>query len=209
MTDIEALIDIERNRLLEVLGKLDSQQWNAPSLCAGWRVRDVVVHLLMPYQLSVSRFLAKMAAARFNFDTMADRWATGDTRSHAELMEALQATKEGRFNIPGAPPEAPLSHLVIHAEDIYRPLGIDHTINPRSANIVLNQMITPQARRSLKPGLLEGLAFSAHDSGWTYGNGAQVSGSASALIRTLAGRAGAADELTGDGADQIRQRALR
>jgi uncharacterized protein (TIGR03083 family) len=209
MTDIEALIDIERNRLLEVLGKLDDQQWNAPSLCAGWRVRDVVVHLLMPYQLSVPRFLAKMAAARFKFDTMAGRWATGDTRSHAQLMDALRATKGARFNIPGAPPEAPLSHLVIHAEDIYRPLGIDHTINPRSANIVLNQMITPQARRSLKPGLLEGLAFSAHDSGWSYGTGAQVSGSASALIRTLAGRAGAADELTGDGADQIRQRALR
>jgi hypothetical protein len=98
--------------------------------------------------------------------------------------------------------------LVIHAEDIYQPLGIDHTINPQSANIVLEQMTTPQARRSLKPGLLDGLAFSAHETGWSYGTGAQVIGSASALIRTLAGRAAATDELIGDGAAQIRRLAV-
>jgi uncharacterized protein (TIGR03083 family) len=208
MTDIEALIDIERTRLLEVLEKLDNQQWNAASLCAGWRVRDVVVHLLMPYHLSVPRFLGKMAAAGFKFDKMADRLATGDTRPNGRLLDALRATKESRFNIPGSRPEAPLCHLVIHAEDIYQPLGIDHTINPQSANIVLEQMTTPQARRSLKPGLLDGLAFSAHETGWSYGTGAQVIGSASALIRTLAGRAAATDELIGDGAAQIRRLAV-
>jgi hypothetical protein len=64
------------------------------------------------------------------------------------------------------------------------------------------------ARRSLKPGLLDGLAFSAHDTGWSYGTGAEVIGSASALIATIAGRAATTDELTGDGAAQIRRRAL-
>jgi hypothetical protein len=98
--------------------------------------------------------------------------------------------------------------LVIHAEDIYRPLAIDHTINPQSANIVLEQLTTPQARRSLKPGLLDGLAFSAYDTGWSYGTGAEVIGSASALIATMAGRAVAAGELTGEGGAQIRRRAM-
>lgn len=208
MNEIDALIDTERTRLLDVLEKLDNEQWNAASLCAGWRVRDVVVHLLMPYHLSVPRFISKMAAAGFKFDKMADRWATGDTRPNGQILDALRATKEGRFGIPGAPPEAPLCHLVIHAEDIYRPLGIRHTINPQSANIVLEQLTTPQARRSLKPGLLDGLAFSAHDTGWSYGTGPEVIGSASALISTIACRAAATDELTGDGAAQIRRRAL-
>jgi uncharacterized protein (TIGR03083 family) len=208
MNEIEALIDTERTRLLRVLEKLDNEQWNAPSLCAGWRVRDVVVHLLMPYHLSVPRFLSKMAAAGFKFDKMAYRWATGDARPNGDILDALRDTVDGRFRIPGAPPEAPLCHLVIHAEDIYRPLGIDHTINQQSANIVLEQLTTPEARRSLKPGLLDGLAFSAHDTGWSYGVGAEVVGSASALITTLSGRSAATDELTGDGAAQIRRRAL-
>lgn len=204
MNDIDALIDIELTRLLNVLGKLDDRQWNTASSCAGWRVRDVAVHLLMPYQMSVPRFFIKMAAAGFNFDKMADRWATEDTRTHEQILEALRLTNQAPFHVPGAPPEAPLSHLVIHAEDIYQPLGIKHTINPQSANIVLNQLTTARARRSLKPGMFEGLAFSARDSGWSYGTGAEVIGSASALITTLAGRAAAVDKLSGDGVTQIR-----
>lgn len=208
MNDIDALINTERNRLLDVLEDLDNEQWNAASLCGGWRVREVVVHILMPYEQSIPRFFTKMAAAKFSFDKMADRWATEDTRSTGQLVDALRLTKEGRFGVPGAPQEAPLSHLVIHAEDIYRPLGIRHTIDPLSANIVLDQLTSKRARRSLKPGLLEGLAFSAHDTGWSYGTGAEVVGSASAIIATFAGRAGTTDEFTGDGVALIRQRAL-
>ena len=44
----------------------------APTLCGGWSVKDLVVHLLMPYELSVPRFLGRLAAAGFRFDTMAE-----------------------------------------------------------------------------------------------------------------------------------------
>jgi len=208
MNEIKALIDAERTRMLGVLEKLDNEQWHSSSLCAGWRVRDVVVHLLMPYQLTVTRFLGNMAAAGFKFDTMADRWAKGDNRPNRQIVDALRLTATARFRIPGAPPEAPLCHLVIHAQDIYRPLGIDHSIDPQSANIVLDQLTSSRARRALKPGLLDGLAFTAHDSGWKYGTGAEVIGSASALVTTLAGRPAATHELTGSGAAQVRRRLL-
>ncbi|MCX6497984.1 MAG: maleylpyruvate isomerase family mycothiol-dependent enzyme [Arthrobacter sp.] len=208
MTEIDALIDAERTRLVDALEGLDAEQWNEPSLCAGWRVRDVAVHLLMPYEMSVPRFFGRMAASGFKFDAMADRWATGDTRPTRDIVDALRATKEGRFGIPGAPPEAPLCHLVIHAEDIYRPLGIDRTINPQSANIVLDQLVGPKARRALKSGLIDGLALSAHDTGWSYGTGAEVTGNAAALISTLSGRPQASQELTGDGAARVQRQLL-
>jgi uncharacterized damage-inducible protein DinB len=57
--EIEARVDVERQRLLAVLEGLDAAAWQAPSLCAGWSVRDLVVHLLMPYELSVPRFLLR------------------------------------------------------------------------------------------------------------------------------------------------------
>jgi hypothetical protein len=147
-----------------------------------------------------------MPAARFKFDTLADRWATGDTRSNAQILQALRGTAQSRFRIPGAPPEAPLSHLVIHAEDIYRPLGIDYAIDPSTATVVLDQLTSPRARRSLAPGLLDGLALTASDIDWRYGTGPEVMASATALITTIAGRRAAVEELSGSGADEIRQR---
>lgn len=206
MSEIDALVDGERQALIAVLEQLDEAQWDTPSLCAGWSVRDAVVHLLMPYELSVPRFLGNLAVARFDFDTMADRWARRDPRSHREVLDALRATAHGRFRVPGAPAEAPLSHLVIHLEDIYRPLGVACRTSPRSAEVVLDQMTGPRFRGSLTPGLLDGLALSASDADWTFGNGAPVVGSASALITTLAGRSVALDELSGDGAVSVRER---
>ena len=206
MTEIDALVDSERRALLAVLEQLDDAQWRTPSLCVGWSVRDLVVHLLMPYEVSVPRFVGRLAAARFRFDTMADRWARRDPRSPRQVLDALRATASGRFAIPGAPPEAPLSHLVIHLEDVYRPLGVTDRCSSRSAEVVLDQMTGPRFRSTLTPGLLDGLAFSATDADWDFGAGAPVVGRASALITTLAGRSAALDELSGAGAARVRER---
>lgn len=59
---------------------------------------------------------------------------------------------------------------------------------------------------ALIPGLLDGLAISATDTDWTFGSGAPVVGSASALITTLAGRSAALDELSGYGTAQVCER---
>ena len=210
MTDIEEDVDervrTERTRLLSVLDGLDEQQWETPSLCAGWTVRDVVVHVLMPYELSVPRFLLRMLRARFDFDRAADRWATTDTRPPAEVVAGLRATEHGAFSVPGAPVEAPLSHLVIHAQDVYRPLGVPSPTDPENARMVLDQLTGPRARGSLAPGILEGLAFSATDTDWRYGQGAPVSGPATALLPALAGRTDPLAELTGAGVAALRVR---
>ncbi|NKX51863.1 maleylpyruvate isomerase family mycothiol-dependent enzyme, partial [Arthrobacter deserti] len=73
---VETRVETERAKLLQVLEGLDEQQWSLPSLCAGWSVRDLAVHLLMPYEVSVPRFLAMMLRAGFDFNRAADRWAT-------------------------------------------------------------------------------------------------------------------------------------
>ena len=93
MDEVEALVELERQALLEVLEQLDERQWDTPSLCTGWRVREVVVHLLMPYELPAPAFLLRLAAARFRFDTMADR------DEAAELSAGAQALARERFGI--------------------------------------------------------------------------------------------------------------
>jgi uncharacterized protein (TIGR03083 family) len=195
-----------RGRLLAVLDGLDDAAWRTPSLCAGWSVRDVVVHLLMPYELSVPRFLLLMARARGNFDRVADRWAREDPRTPTQAVAALRATADRTFTGgPGAPPDAPLTHLVIHAEDVYRPLGTPSPTDPADAVVALQQLSSPRFQ-GLAPGLQDGLSFTATDADWRSGSGPLVSGTATALMTTLAGRTAALGELTGDGVATARER---
>jgi uncharacterized protein (TIGR03083 family) len=204
--DIDARVTAERTALLAVLEGLDDAAWRTPSLCAGWSVRDLVVHVLMAYELSLPRFAVMMLRARFDFDRVADRWARGDTRSPAEVSRALRATAGRRFVVPGAPAEAPLSHLVLHAQDVYRPLGVTSPTDPGSARIVLDQLTGPWGRGQLASGVLDGLAFSATDTDWRLGEGAAVRGPAAALLTTLAGRTAALGDLAGEGVPTLRDR---
>ena len=206
MTDIQPLLVTETEALVAALHSLDHHRWRTPSLCEGWTVRDAVVHLLMPYELSFPRFLTGLARARFSFDAMADQWAREDPRAPAIALDALAGSPQRRFAVPGAPPEAPLSHLVIHAEDIVRSLGLVHRPGPVAARVVLDQTTSPRFRKSLPTGLLDGLAYRATDIDWRFGDGAEVTGTASALITTLAGRIAAIDELNGPGAHTVRAR---
>src|SRR3954462_4735747 len=102
---VETRVETERARLLQVLEGLDEQQWLVPSLCTGWSVRDLAVHLLMPYEVSMPRFMVMMLRARFDFDRAADRWATSDGRSRSEVLAGLRNTRHRRFSVPGAPAE--------------------------------------------------------------------------------------------------------
>lgn len=203
MTEITALLDAERERLVTVLEGLDDAQWEVKSLCGGWSVRDVAVHLLMPFELSVPQFVVKLAAARFDFDRAAARWARVDRRTPTEVIEGVRATAGRPFRVPGAPPEAPLNHIVCHVEDIYRPLGVAYRTSPRSADLTLEQLTNERARNALTKGLLDGLAFASTDTDWRFGAGAEVTGTASALITTITGRRAALDELAGPGAAEL------
>ena len=62
----------ERRDLASMLAGLTPEQWDAPSLCAGWRSREVIAHITMPYRLSTPRILLKMVKARGNFNRMSD-----------------------------------------------------------------------------------------------------------------------------------------
>ena len=45
MSDVWTTIAAERGALAEDLANLTPAQWDTPSLCGGWTVRDIVAHL--------------------------------------------------------------------------------------------------------------------------------------------------------------------
>lgn len=165
------------------LTRLSQPQWEAPSLCQGWSVRDLCSHLLMPYELSTGRFLGGIVKARMNFDRLADRWVTQDDRSGPQLSAALAATTAAGFAVPGAGPLAPLAHLTIHSEDVRRPLGLPGAVAAPSAVLVLDDVTS--GKHSVGADRLSGLRFVATDADWSLGAGPEVAGTGPRSARSV------------------------
>jgi uncharacterized protein (TIGR03083 family) len=128
----------ERARLLALLERLTPEQWGSPSLCAGWRVREVVAHMTMPFRTTPLRFLTGLARARFSFDRYADRAARADTAALTddELLAQLQDNIRHGWRPPGGGEAGALSHDVIHGLDITEPLGLPAPPPERIATVL-------------------------------------------------------------------------
>jgi uncharacterized protein (TIGR03083 family) len=201
------MIADERIGLADELADLTDAQWATPSLCAGWTVRNVVVHLLMPFHVSLPSMLWKMATNGFDLDKVSDKFAKSDTRPERELLDDLRANADHHFSPPGFGPEAPLTDLVVHGQDIRRPLGLAHRIPDDHARVVLDMLVTPKASKAFaKKGLLTGLRLEVDELHWSYGSGQVVAGGAEPVIMTLAGRTALLDDLSGPGLDELRRR---
>jgi len=201
------MIADERRLTAGLLDGLTDEQWETPSLCDGWSVREVVAHLLMPFSVSLPRMALMLARSGFDLDKTSDRFARREQRTNAELAAALRANAEHRFTPPGLGPEAPLTDIVVHTQDISRPLGIPTPIPAEHAHVVLDFLVSPKAVRGFVPaGLTEGLTFTSVDTGWLHGSGSEVTGSATDLMLAIAGRRGAIDALSGNGVEVLRSR---
>lgn len=85
----------ERERLAGLFGDLTPEQWDAASLCDGWRVREVVAHMTMPFRTKPLTVMGGLVRARFSFDRYADR----DARSAAAAMSEAELVGLLRRNI--------------------------------------------------------------------------------------------------------------
>ncbi|WP_235916619.1 maleylpyruvate isomerase family mycothiol-dependent enzyme [Antrihabitans cavernicola] len=108
-----------------MLAQASPDQWAEPSLCDGWRVREVVAHITMSYRISMPRFLFGLARSGFKFNSYSDQQARADaTRlTDAQLLASLQDNIEHPWRPPGGGQVGALSHDVIHGFDITEPLG--------------------------------------------------------------------------------------
>lgn len=128
----------ERERLVTLLADLDPDQWAAPSLCEGWRVREVVAHLTMPFRTNPPRLLAGLVRSGLSFNRFADRDARAvtATMSDAAILELLRKNIRHPWRPPGAGQAAALSHDVIHGLDITEPLGVPGPPPTRIARVL-------------------------------------------------------------------------
>jgi uncharacterized protein (TIGR03083 family) len=195
LTDV---IAAERRDLADLLAALPEQAWDLPTLCAGWRVRDLVAHVTMPFRYGTARFVAELARSRGNFSAMADRCARRDGAGRpADLLAALRDNATHPWKPPGGGYQGALTHDVIHGLDVVVPLGIGRSVPADRLRIVLDSITTPSARKHFGTDLT-GVELRADDIDWSYGSGRRLSGSAQDLALVLCGRKLPPRRLSGD-----------
>jgi uncharacterized protein (TIGR03083 family) len=196
--DVWRAIDTERAGLADLLDELTPVEWAAPSLCTGWRVRDVAAHLTLAHMPPATAVLEALRA-RGSYDRMVHASAVRQAALPCdELPRRLRAMVGSRRKIPFVAPLVPLLDVLVHGQDIARPIGRHRPMPLRAAAAAADgvwSMGWPfHAQRRLR-----GLRLSATDVSWSVGDGPAVEGPISALLLLTTGRDAALDELTGEG----------
>ena len=130
--DYQALMISESRDLAALLESLSAEQWDAPSLCAGWRVKDVVAHMAVGHTMPVLGFGAAVARHRFRISAASYALATSFADAHP-VDQILALFREGTAARPGAAARfVPIRELftdhLVHHQDIRRPLGLPRMI---------------------------------------------------------------------------------
>jgi len=208
-TEVWAAVDSRRSAIVKLLTDLTPQEWDRPSLCDGWRVRDVAAHLTMPLlgmgQLALLALRHPGGTNRLIRDgsiDLAERYATG------EIVDRLASLVGHHRPIPGLTCREALIDAVGHTFDLAIPLGRDVAIPPGEVAEAADRVVACLGTRKDKVFRQlprRGLRLVATDHPWSTGHGPEVTGTMGDLFLLLTGRTARIDRLDGPGADGLRR----
>jgi uncharacterized protein (TIGR03083 family) len=176
-------------------------------LCAGWAVRDVVAHLAAAAALSRVGFAREFVRARFSVDRIVEtQVALARERDASASLTALRSAVDYRVS-PPLPLITRIFEIVVHGEDIRRPLGMNHAYSTTCIADAVAHLFGDGPSGGKKR--LKGLTLTATDGEFSFGDGPLVKGPAVALLLAASGRSAVLDELSGPGAGQLINRVLQ
>jgi uncharacterized protein (TIGR03083 family) len=207
-SELWQLIHDHRERVGDALATLTDADWETASLCSGWRVHDVVAHMVETHAMTPPRFAGRFAASGFRFNTFAANGVALHAKQTPASLLAQYRETAPRTTAPPGPKVTWLAEVVIHGEDVVRPTGRSVATSPATLAAVADFVrgSTPLLHGKQRSA---GLSLRATDIDWTAGGGPEVSGPAASLILAMTGRKPALSDLTGDGVETLRSRLMR
>ncbi|WP_228182362.1 maleylpyruvate isomerase family mycothiol-dependent enzyme [Streptomyces anulatus] len=197
--EVWRMVHAERAALVDDLARLDAGQWDAPSLCAGWTVRDVAAHLVDTARTTRIGFVAGLVRARFDFDRQNARGVERERGASPEETLGRLRRVVSRTTTPPAPLDTRLVEEVVHGEDIRRAVGLVRSY-PQEAVV---RALRLQARTPVSFGgakeKVASVRLTATDADLSIGAGPEVTGPALSLLLAVSGRRAALGELDGPG----------
>jgi uncharacterized protein (TIGR03083 family) len=193
----------ERADLADFLAALTPQDWEAPSLCSKWSVKDVVAHVISYEELGAMGLLKRFAKGwivRAN-QVGVDEFAA---LSPQQLLEFLRNHLEPRGLTAGFGGMIALVDGTIHHQDIRRCLGRPRSVPADRLERVLG--LVPGNPRLGAGRRIRGLRLRATDIDWAHGRGPEVTGPGEALLMAMSGRPAALADLSGPGVGTLAKR---
>jgi uncharacterized protein (TIGR03083 family) len=176
--ELQDLVGDSYRRLAD---QLRDQDWDHPSLCVGWRVRELVAHLTMPARYTAEQFGLELATANGDFTLLSNLIAARDGELPTEqLLADLSSPVLAGWQPPGGGAIGALNHVVVHGLDATNALGLPRACSDQAARTILDELAGGGAERF---GVrLADLQLVADDLDWQSGSGRTVTGSAAELI---------------------------
>jgi uncharacterized protein (TIGR03083 family) len=203
-TTVTEAFDAELAAFSALTRGLTPEQWQLPSLCTEWTVRDVVVHT------AFHTHRAGLMETLRSFFTPTDRYMSAlIAREHGDTIDGLVAwlaspapdsTRASTINV---------CELVIHQQDVRRPLGTRRDYPAATMRMCLDHCTTRLGATFVVGNIHRigrGLRLAATDIAWSKGDGPEVSGTGEALLMAIARRPAALADLSGPGVSILAER---
>ena len=207
MMDMWTSIKNGREALGDYLAGLSADDWNKPSLCAEWTVKDAAAHMLVIPTIPKGQVFRSFLGSGFNLDKMNAKFVkklTADMTT-AEIAAKMRASAGSHSMPPGLKPPGILTELVVHSSDISEGTGTPFTLPVEDYVAALDHLKDVQPVIGSKK-RIAGLTLRATDAQWSTGSGPTVEGPAKQLVLAVAGRRSALDTLSGEGLATLRAR---
>lgn len=202
-TSLKDMARAERADLAEFLATLTPEEWEAPSLCSKWSVKDVVAHVISYEELGFGGLVRRFAKG---FVVRANQVGVNEfaALSPGQLLDHLNQHLDPSGLTAGFGGMIALVDGTVHHQDIRRALDRPRSIPADRLLRVLE--LVPGNPRLGAGRRIRGLRLRATDVDWTHGHGPEVTGTGEALLMAMTGRRAALDDLEGPGKVKLAQR---
>lgn len=200
-------IHTERRALADVLAGLSEEQWRHETLCPGWSVRDVAAHVIAHPQIRVHELpgmVARNLGRGYNATMLREVQRRGARETSESILRDFEKYDASTRTAPGTTAREALIDVLLHTQDILRPLGLVHDMPPEAAAVA--------ADRARSLAWLTGwtsakrLRLVATDIDWARGAGPEVRGPMQELLMVASGRAPDPTLVSGDGVALLARR---
>jgi uncharacterized protein (TIGR03083 family) len=195
---LQPAVAAEFASLAGLLAAASDAQWDTPSMCERWRVREVVAHLTMAARYSEEEFMTRLRRCEFDFTRLSNEVASRDASLPAdELVASLRSGIMQHWMPPGGGYHGALNHVVIHGLDITVPLCASRCPPDETIRVVLDDLTAGGGHAHFGI-VIKNRRLQASDLDWSHGSGPVLRGTAEDLALALCGRAVPTGRLEGE-----------
>ena len=139
LTPTQQMARDEREEFASFLDGLTPDQWESPTLCDRWTVREVAIHTVSYDELSTAGLIRRFLKGRLNTDRInAIGVADYADRSAQQIVALIRTNAEPHGLTGGFGGKIALTDGMIHQQDIRRSIGLPRSIDPERLRTALD-----------------------------------------------------------------------